>query len=77
MKNPTTPDINRIIRTATILAVSSQAQFSEAPGRGTTRAFYGRWVGRPLSVKALIVESPAVPRPHHITTQWCSNIGNG
>ena len=38
MKNPTTPDAYRMIRRATILAVSSQARLSEAPGRGATWA---------------------------------------
>ncbi len=55
MKNPTTLDINRIIRTATILAVSSQAQFSEAPGRGATRAGV---VLRSLDRSAIVCESP-------------------
>ncbi len=55
MKNPTTPDIYRMIRTATILAVSSQARLSEAPGRGATRAGV---VLRLLDRSAIVCQSP-------------------
>ncbi len=74
MKNPTTLDINRIIRTATILAVSSQAQFSEAPGRGATRAGV---VLRSLDRSAIVCQSPhhriasraTTPPYHHSVVQ--------
>ncbi len=74
MKNPTTPDINRIIRTATILAASSQAQFSEAPGRGATRAGV---VLRSLDRSAIVCQSPhrriasrvTTPPYHHSVVQ--------
>ena len=74
MKNPTTPDINRIIRTATILAASSQAQFSEAPGRGATRAGV---VLRSLDRSAIVCQSPhrriasraTTPLYHHSVVQ--------
>ncbi len=74
MKNPTTLDINRIIRTATILAVSSQARLSEAPGRGATRAGV---VLRSLDRLAIVCQSPhrriasraTTPPYHHSVVQ--------
>jgi len=52
MKNPTTPDAYRMIRRATILAVSSQARLSEAPGRGATWAGIVFGHGMPFLVLA-------------------------
>ncbi len=77
MKNPTTPDIYRMIRTATILAVSSQAQLSEAPGRGATRAGV---VLRSLDRSAIVCQSPhrriasraTTPPYHHSVVQQYS-----
>ncbi len=74
MKNPTTPDIYRMIRTATILAVGSQAQFSEAPGRGATRAGI---VLRSLDRSASVCQGPhrriagraTTPLYHHSAAQ--------
>ncbi len=74
MKNPTTPDIYRMIRTATILAVSSQARIAEAPGRGATRAGV---VLRSLDRSAIVCQSPhrriasraTTPLYHHSVVQ--------
>ncbi len=74
MKNPTTPDIYRMIRTAAILAVSSQARLSEAPGRGATRAGV---VSRSLDRSAIVCQGPhrrtasraTTPPYHHSVVQ--------